>query len=124
MSKITCSIWGRTFNIPVDFDVFEGEAILDAQNEAVARLSAKMPDALTSIDAIAKYCRKADKNLFPQDVDNIFRYVMPVSFYVKRKAQKRVIALLCNYRFDEENGIAIVFENEKLSKIGPQDIIL
>ena len=34
------------------------------------------------------------------------------------------ISLLCNYRFDEEHGIAITYENEKLKNIGPQDDVL
>ena len=33
-------------------------------------------------------------------------------------------AIMCNYKFDMENGIAVVFENEKFSDIGKQDIIL
>lgn len=124
MSKIKCTIWGRTFELPVDYDLFEGEKILEAQKDAVSYLVSAMPTSLTSTETIVNYCRKIDNELLPKAVENVFRYVMPTSFYVKRNAKKRVIALLCNYRFDEENGIAIVFENEKLAKIGPQDIIL
>ena len=48
---------------------------------------------------------------------------MPKSIYVPR-AEKKIVAIICNYKFDIENGIAIVFENGTLKKIGPQEIIL
>ena len=54
---------------------------------------------------------------------DIFKYVIPEAIYVKRNKRKHQIALLCNYRFDEEHGIAITYEDEKLKKIGTQDII-
>ena len=44
--------------------------------------------------------------------------------FLYRNEEKRIVALMCNYKFDIENGIAIVFENEKLKDIGIQDIIL
>jgi hypothetical protein len=31
---------------------------------------------------------------------------------------------MCNFKFDMEHGLAIVFEDEKLKKIGPQEIVL
>jgi hypothetical protein len=31
---------------------------------------------------------------------------------------------MCNYKFDMENGLAIVFENEEAIEVGKQDIIL
>ena len=49
---------------------------------------------------------------------------MPKYLYIVRSEAKRVVSIMCNYRFDPENGIAVVFEDEKFSKIGKQDIIL
>ena len=57
------------------------------------------------------------------EVDNIFKYVMPKSISVP-KAKKRVVALMCNYKFDMEHGIAVIFEDEKFKKVGPQDLVL
>lgn len=56
-------------------------------------------------------------------VDNIFKYVIPKTISVP-KAKKRVVAIMCNFKFDMEHGMAIVFEDEKIKKIGPQDIVL
>lgn len=57
-------------------------------------------------------------------INNIFKYVAPKYLYVARNNEKHVVAIMCNYKFDPENGIAVIFENEKFSKIGMQDIIL
>lgn len=48
---------------------------------------------------------------------------MPKYLFVKREINKHVVAM-CNYKFDMEHGIAVVFENEMFSKIVSQDIIL
>ncbi|MCM1539584.1 MAG: hypothetical protein NC254_14450 [bacterium] len=56
-------------------------------------------------------------------VDNIFKYVMPIKRYVLRTGKDRSIAILCDYKFDIEHGIAVVFKNEKFFRIGSQDIV-
>ena len=49
---------------------------------------------------------------------------IPKSVLIPREKEKRVVALMCNYKFDMEHGLAIVFENEQFKTVGPQDIIL
>ncbi len=63
------------------------------------------------------------KDMGMDSVDNIFKYVIPKTISVP-KAKKRVVAIMCNFKFDMEHGMAIVFEDEKIKKIGPQDIVL
>ena len=58
-----------------------------------------------------------------ETIENIFKYVMPKSIFVPRE-EKRIVAVLFDFRFDMEHGMAIVFENEKFSTIGSEDIIL
>ena len=48
---------------------------------------------------------------------------MPESLFVPR-TEKKTIAIMCNYKFDKEHGIAVVFEEGRLKEIGSQDIIL
>ena len=43
---------------------------------------------------------------------------------IARNCNKRAIAVMCNYKFDMEHGIAIVYENEEFKEVGPQDIAL
>ena len=38
-----------------------------------------------------------------------------------RNTDVHEVALMCNYRYDPEHGLAAVFENERLKKIIPQD---
>ena len=33
-------------------------------------------------------------------------------------------ALMCNFRFDMEHGIAVIFENGAYKDVGPQDMVL
>lgn len=50
---------------------------------------------------------------------------MPKQIYIKRYVtNKRILALLCNFKFDLEHRLAVVFENGKFKEVEPQDIIL
>ena len=48
---------------------------------------------------------------------------MPKSISVP-KSKTRKIAIMCNFKYDMEHGLAIVFENEEFVTVGPQDIVL
>ena len=49
---------------------------------------------------------------------------MPKYIYIPRKNNSRIVAIMCNYKFDEENGIAIIYKNEKYNNIINQDVVL
>ena len=70
---------------------------------------------------LKKYCAKDDDG---GDMENLFRYVMPRYLFLPKVQKRRTVALMCDYRFDPEHGLALVFENEKLKEIGSQDLIL
>ena len=57
-------------------------------------------------------------------VDNVFKYVMPKNVLITRNDKDRQFAVMCNYKFDMEHGLAVVFENEEFKTVGAQDIIL
>ena len=40
------------------------------------------------------------------------------------QVKERVVAVMCDFKFDMENGLAIVFENEKFKEVGYQDLVL
>ncbi len=115
------TIWGREFDIKVIFDVFTGEEVLAEQNEALEAFCEVADTLMTDSTDIEKYCLNNNRNEIGDSVDNIFKYVIPTSLLVKRDTKKRKVALLCNYRFDEEHGVALIFENEKLVRISSQD---
>lgn len=124
MNKDEFMIWGRRFNLSVQYDCYENEDILPIQIEALEAFKREADALLSSDQEVKRYCLENHKAEIGDSIDNIFKYVMPDNIYIKRSKEKHIAALMCNYKFDLEHGIALVFENEKLTQIGTQDIIL
>ena len=118
-------IWGREFSLNVVYDCYAGEKITSDQIEAVERLSKHLFWLNKAKEEVVKY-RKAEveDDKENQKKDNIFSYIKPEAFFVKRDDLKSRIALMCKYRYDPEHGLAIVFDRNGNITIGPQDIIL
>lgn len=124
MNKQKLTIWSRNFDLDIEYDVFEGETITEQQEKALSSFldNASILDACKS--KVEKYC-VTNSNGQIDKVDNIFKYVIPRALYVVRNNdEKRTVALMCNFKFDMEHGMAIVFENESLSEIGEEGIVL
>lgn len=125
MIKEKMMIWGRELELEVKYDCYTGEKILESQKDAL-KVFLKSEDTVgASLEQVKSYCLAHNKkDITDGVVENIFKYVAPKYLYVLRETSKRVVAVMCNYRFDPENGIAVVFENEELVKIGKQDTVL
>lgn len=124
MNKINTEIWGRGFELPVIIKQFKDKEITDIQKEAVDRFEKNLNILNDAKAEVEKYI--IDNGLKENginEVDNIFKYVIPKSISVP-KSKKRVVALMCNFKFDMEHGLAIIFEDEKLKEVGPQDLVL
>lgn len=126
MNKVKINIWEREFELEVRYDCFEDEEeLLPAQEEAILKLLQYGNVINQSLDYVKEYCLSNDRDKFSEDnIDNIFKYVIPAYLYVMRKGSDRTVAIVCDYRFDLEHGIAVVFKNEKFYQIGTQDIIV
>ena len=125
MNKIKLLIWGREFELNITYDCYTDEELFDSQIEAVKKFSEAIQIIEESLEEVKKYCLTMNQEEIGTNViENIFKYVVPKYLYVPRENEKRVISIMCNYKFDQENGIAVVFENENFCKIGKQDIIL
>lgn len=124
MSKEKFLIWGRAFELNVQYDCYEDEDILPAQKVSFAFFKGEADHILNSDREIKKYCLENNGAEIGGTIDNIFKYVIPVSIFVKRDEKKHVVAVMCNYKFDIEHGIALIYINEKLAQIGSQDIVL
>lgn len=127
MSKIKMDVWGRTLDLDIVYDIYQGESILESQVNAYNCFMAKA-DRLFGLaeDEVKKYCLSINKeDIQESEITNIFKYVKPKAIYVARNTGKdRTVALLCAYKFNPDDGIAIVFMNEQLQKIGTENIIL
>lgn len=124
MIKYTMNIWGRKFELPVMIKQYGGEEITEIQKESIEKFQHCEEVLNASKQSVEQYILEnglRDHNIY--EVDNIFKYVMPKSFYVPN-AEKRVVVLFCDFKYDLENGIALIFEDEKLKKIGPEDLAL
>lgn len=125
MSKERITIWNREFDMEVKYDCYLGEEVLQVQKDAIDTFLKSGAAIDAALDQVKQYCLKNSKAEIGSDsIENIFKYVAPKYLYVARNKENHVVAIMCNYKFDPENGIAVVFENEKFSKIGMQDIIL
>ena len=119
------TIWERQFDLQVIFDCFDNEEVLPIQEQALKEFLKAENTIQESKNQLEKYILNDEYAKIEGDsIDNIFKYVIPTDIYIPRTPETRTVALLCDYRFDEEHGIAIVFENEHFKEIGEQDIVL
>ncbi len=123
MSKQKITIWGREFDIPAVLECYPGETVLDSQKAALKWLAENGETLDNSLTKVKAYVQKNAAELKESGVENIFKYVMPKSIFIPHNT-KSTVAILCNYKFDMEHGLAVVFEKGKLASICPQDDIL
>ncbi len=118
--------WGCNHKLEIVFDVYDGESILPVQELALDQFVNK----IDLLDTVRLSFEEYIKETKPEDVqldtlENLRKYVAPRSIFIKRpRNSDRIIAILCEYVYDIEDGIAIVFVNEQLAKVGKQNIIL
>lgn len=124
MSKVKVSIWGRPFELSVIYDKCAGEEVLDSQREAVEAFLGDCPVDRAKSKVEEYVINHAGAKLSQANIDNIFKYVMPKSIYVLRNSKLGDVAILCNYKFDMEHGLAIIFGKGKLKAIDAQDAVL
>ena len=127
MSKQKFDIWDRTLELDIVYDCYSGENILDSQKNAFKEFCNKAESVFENAKKkTEEYCLKTNRSEIGTDyIENIFKYVKPKAIYIKRStSSERIVAILCAYKFNPDDGIAIVFKNESFSAIGTQNIIL
>ena len=60
MKNVKINIWGREFNLPVEFDVYDNESITSIQTEAVKRFISNKDNINSSIYEVVDYCSKKE----------------------------------------------------------------
>ena len=123
MNKSVLDIWGRKFELNAIFECYPGEEILDNQRIALEQI--RGPGIVDeALDSVKKYIANTAESQIDLPIDNIFKFVMPKSLFVPHNKKSPQIAIMCDYKFDAEHGIAIVFVDGRLKEVGIQDIIL
>lgn len=127
MSKVSLNIWGRPLDLDIEYDCYEGEEILDSQKKAYELFVNRSSELFeTAYFEAVNYCYKTNRADIAEDkIDNIFKYVKPKAIYIKRGTfDERKVAIICAYKFNPDDGLAIVFRNENFWEIGSENIIL
>ena len=127
MSRIVMSTWGKEITLEVRFDLLDDERVTSRQAYALGAIFVLWGAVNAALDAVKSYCLENDGNMLASEcgtarIDDIFDVVEPYSLFVVRNDSKRSVALMCHYRLDPEHGLSLLFENERLTKIGPEDI--
>ena len=124
MNKAKVDLWGRAFELFISYSCYPGEEVTDTQKKAVDVFCNNTTNVDAMLEILKDYVEKtSDATIKSKEIDNIFKYVMPKSLFVPRSDNK-IVAIICNYKFDTENGIAVVFEEGKFKEIGTHDIII
>lgn len=116
----------RVISLKISFDVFDNEEISLLQNKAYNQFMDNIQEIfIKSYDGLKDYCNK-NYNI-EIDETNFYKFIMPKQIYIKRESKDKEyckFAILCNFKEDIENGLAIVWVNNEIEEIGMQDIIL
>ena len=123
---LNLDIWGRNCELEIIFDCFEGESLTAIQEKTFEDIKDNYKHIFDdSFSLIKEYCLENYSSLITDNFENIFRYIKPKQIYIKRSiTKKRIAGILCSFRFDIENGLAVYIEEGKAVKVGTQDIIL
>ena len=116
-------IWNRKIKVRIDYDLYDNDTATDEQEKRLEEFI-NSTNLLSDVTAISDYCLQHNRKEIGNSIDNIFKYVSPTSILVPQSEEKKRIIVMCNYKFDIEHGIAMVFENNCFSKIVPQDDVL
>lgn len=58
------------------------------------------------------------------EIDNIFKYVVPVVIHVTQDFRDNRIGLICKFKCDIENGLCVVFKDGKIENVGYDYVLL
>lgn len=119
------NIWDRELDIQVVYECYDNEKVLDNQIKAYDEFIKNSDNIYEqAYKQLEIYCAQNYKEQIGDSFDNIFKYIKPKSLYITRSIKDRIVAILCNFKFDMEHGLAVVIKNEQIVNIGSQDIIL
>ena len=116
----------RDIALKIYFDVFDNEETTILQNRTYSQFMDNIKEIFVkSYSALKDYCNK-NYNIELDDT-NFYKYIMPKQIYIKRESKDKEyckFAILCDFKEDIDNGLAVVWANKEIEEIGMQDIIL
>ncbi len=125
IESIEIIIWGREFNLPIEYNCYQDEKVTKEQIEALKCFIAHPQWIDEAKHHLEEYCKDdVMGDVENTKKDNIFSYIKPECLFVKRDKENHRIAMMCKYRYDLEHGLAVVFSLDGKITVGIQDIIL
>lgn len=125
IKAVDITIWGRDYVIPVEYDCYTAESVTKEQIIALNRFISHKEWLDDSKKALEDYCQEqVMKDDTVCQKHNVFNYVVPRLIFVKRNKKHGMIALMCDYKYDPEHGLALLFSSNGKTIIGSQDSVL
>ena len=113
--KVNVNIWGKNFNLNVDFS-FEGKKkTLPIQKRALNMFLNAKDEMSNALEHVKEFILADEKaNVSEKEVENVFKFIVPVKLNVPKS---NVVGVQCNYKFDKDHDINIIFKKGKFAKI-------
>lgn len=124
IKKLDVTLFGEKFTLPVKYDVFCGEMVLDSQKYALEMFLGKADELLAESEEVKTYI----ENKKHTKVNDLLEEMIPEYIYVERNDIDRYIAVFLSGL--DENGkrtrdsIAIEFKNEKFYRVGDRSVAI
>lgn len=120
MDKTTMNIWGKECTLKVIFECYGDQNPTEEQQSRLGSFLNYNNEVEVALIKLKQYCLEDEHMQGVGEITNIFDYFSPNSIYIKRNKKQKIVALLCDYKFDIEHGIAIVFEDGVFKEIVTQ----
>ena len=124
IKKLEVTLFGEKFTLPVKYDVFCGEKVLDSQKYALELFLGKADELLADSEEVKKYI----ENLKQTKVHDLFEALIPECIYVERNDIDRYIDVFF-FGLDEngkrtKDSFAIEFKNEEFYRVGDRSVAI
>jgi len=112
-------LWDETYDLRIVADAYLGELITEAQRESylifldnVERFSKR------SLELVAEYISKVYERV---DANHVHTLMVPTAILFQ---QDGAFGILCDFKYDEEHGLAIMLYPKSQEQAGMQDIFI
>ena len=124
IKKLDVTLFGEKFTLPVRYDVFCGENVLDSQKYALEMFLGKADELLADSEKVKNYI----ENKKQTKVHDLLEELIPECIYVERNDIDRYVAVFLSGI--DENGkrtrdsLAIEFRNEEFYRVGDRSVAI
>lgn len=116
--------WGKEFHVTIEYSESIKSTECAKVEQEVHSFILKSNDILQdNAPQIAAYVKRTTDAIGAVITGLFSDHITPQMLLVNNSSKDIDIALLCGYTYDREHGIALIYRNHILVKIGSQDIV-